>query len=128
MHQQFFINKDSVLPILRMELIYDGRHDFNKFWDAIQDSDITFTMTNVDTKVIKIANAPCYIKLREIDGCVDQYVICYDWKKRDTKERGTYEGIFTINFNGNLTSETDTSYPKGDLIMPIREKLMITIQ
>lgn len=128
MHQQFFINKDSVLPILRMELIYDGRHDFNKFWDAIQESDITFTMTNVDTKVIKIANAPCYIKLREIDGCVDQYVICYDWKKRDTKERGTYEGVFTINFNGNLTSETDTSYPKGDLIMPIREKLMITIQ
>lgn len=128
MHQQFFINKDSVLPILRMELIYDGRHDFNKFWDAIQDSDITFTMTNVDTKVIKIANAPCYIKLREIDGCVDQYVICYDWKKRDTKESGTYEGVFTINFNGNLTSETDTSYPKGDLIMPIREKLMITIQ
>ena len=128
MHQQFFINKDSVLPILRMELIYDGRHDFNKFWDAIQESDITFTMTNVDTKVIKIANAPCYIKLREIDGCVDQYVICYDWKKRDTKERGTYEGVFTINFNGNLTSETDTSYPKGNLIMPIREKLMITIQ
>lgn len=128
MHQQFFINKDSVLPILRMELIYDGRHDFNKFWDAIQDSDITFTMTNVDTKVIKIANAPCYIKLREINGCVNQYVICYDWKKRDTKERGTYEGVFTINFNGNLTSETDTSYPKGDLIMPIREKLMITIQ
>ena len=85
-------------------------------------------MTNVDTKVIKIANAPCYIKLREIDGCVDQYVICYDWKKRDTKESGTYEGVFTINFNGNLTSETDTSYPKGDLIMPIREKLMITIQ
>jgi len=128
MHQQFFINKDSVLPILRMELIYDGRHDFNKFWDAIQNSEITFTMTNVDTKVIKIANAPCYIKLREIDGCVDQYVICYDWKKRDTKERGTYEGVFTINFNGDLTSETDTSYPKGDLVMPIREKLFITIQ
>ena len=49
MTQQFTINKDSILPILRMELIYDGRHDFNKFWDAIQDADITFTMTNVDT-------------------------------------------------------------------------------
>ena len=128
MHQQFYINKDSVLPILRLELIYDGRHDHHKFWDAIQDADITFTMTNVDTKVIKIANAPCYIKLREIDGCVDQYVICYDWKKRDTKERGVYEDVFTIKFNGNLTSETNTSYPKGDLIMPIREKLFITIQ
>lgn len=128
MHQQFFINKDSVLPTLRMELIYDGRHDFHKFWDAVQNSEITFTMTNVDTKVIKIANEPCYIKLREIDGCVDQYVICYDWRKRDTKERGVYEGVFTINFNGNLKSEDGISYPNGDLVMPIREKLMITIQ
>lgn len=125
--QQFFINKDSELPILSMELIYDGRSDYNKFWDAIQDSKITFTMTNVDTNVIKIANAPCYIKLREVGGCVEQYIICYNWKKRDTKEKGTYEGIFTIHFNGNLTSET-TTYPSGDLIMPIREKLMITIQ
>ena len=128
MTQQFTINKDSILPILRMELIYDGRHDFNKFWDAIQDADITFTMTNVDTKVIKIANAPCYIKLREEDGCVDQYVICYEWKKRDTKERGVYEGVFTINFNGNIINESGISYPKGDLVMPIREKLFIVIQ
>lgn len=128
MTQQFTINKDSILPILRMELIYDGRHDFNKFWDAIQDADITFTMTNVDTKVIKIANAPCHIKLREEDGCVDQYVICYEWKKRDTKERGVYEGVFTINFNGNITNENGISYPKGDLVMPIREKLFIVIQ
>ena len=56
MTQQFFINKDSILPTLRLELIYDGRHDYNKFWDAIQNSDITFTMTNVDTniKTVKI--------------------------------------------------------------------------
>ena len=125
--QQFFINKDSELPILSMELIYDGRHDYNKFWDAIQDSEITFTMTNIDTNVIKIANAPCYIKLREVNGCVEQYIICYNWKKRDTKEIGTYEGVFTIHFNGNIKSEA-TTYPKGDLIMPIREKLIISIQ
>lgn len=126
--QQFFINQNSILPILRLELIYDGRNSYEKFWDAIQNSTITFTMTNVDTKVIKIANAPCYIKLREKDGCVDQYVICYDWKKRDTKERGVYEGVFTINFTNDLTSDNDISYPKGDLIMPIREKLFIIVQ
>lgn len=125
--QNFIINQHSTLPTLRMELIYDGRSDFNKFWDSIQDSTITFTMTNVDTNVIKIANAPCYIKKKENDGCVTQYVICYDWKKRDTKECGTYEGIFTINFHGNLVGETIT-YPQGDLIVPIREKLLITIQ
>lgn len=125
--QNFIINKDSVLPTLRMELTYDGRSDFNKFFDAIQDSEITFTMTNVDTNVTKIANAPCYIKKKEGDGCVIEYVICYDWKKRDTKEQGVYEGEFNIHFNGNLKSES-TTYPSGDLKMPIREKLLITIQ
>lgn len=125
--QQFFINKNSELPILRMELINDGRSDFHKFWDAIQNSTITFTMTNVDTNVIKIANAPCYIKLIENNGCVDQYVICYNWKKRDTKEKGTYEGVFTIHFNDTLSGES-ISYPIGDLIVPIREKLFIIIR
>lgn len=124
--QTFTINQYSELPTLRMELIYDGRSDFNKFWDAIQDSTITFTMTNIDTNVIKIANAPCYIKRKESDGCVTQYVICYDWKKRDTREKGVYEGVFNICFNGNLVGESIT-YPKGELIMPINEKLIINI-
>lgn len=126
MVQQFYIKKESILPILRMELIFDGRHTFRKFHECIQDADITFTMTNLDTGVVKIANAPCYIKMMENDGCVEEYVICYNWKKRDTKEKGTYEGEFTINFNGNITSEK-TSYPIGELVMPIREKLYITI-
>lgn len=109
-----------------MELIWDGRGDFNKFYDCIQNAEITFTMTNVATNVIKVSNAQAYIKRREIDGCVEQYIICYDWKKRDTKEKGSYEGYFTIHFNDDLKSDTVT-YPSGDLIMPIREKLSINI-
>lgn len=127
MQQQFFINQHSTLPTLRMELINDGRNDFKKFYDIIQNAEITFTMTNCDTNVIKIANEKAYLSKREVDGCTDQYLICYQWKPRDTKEKGVYEGVFTLHFDGTLTSETDT-YPKGDLIMPIREKLMIIIQ
>lgn len=32
MAQEFYINKNSVLPRLRMELINDGRHNFNFFF------------------------------------------------------------------------------------------------
>lgn len=127
MHQQFFINQNSNLPTLAVELVYDGRGDFHKLWDAIQNADITFTMTNVDSGIIKIANAPAYIKEKEGEGCVTEYIICYDWKKRDTKEKGTYKGVFTINFSDDLTSE-ETVYPTGDLIVPIREELMIIIR
>ena len=44
--QEFFINKDSINPVLEMELIYDGRYDFEKSLinDALQDSIITFSM------------------------------------------------------------------------------------
>lgn len=124
--QEFFIKQNSQLPILAMELIFDGRHNYNKFHDAIQAANITFTMTNINNGIIKIANAPCYIKLKENTSCVDEYIICYNWKKRDTKEKGVYEGEFTITFDDIITSET-TSFPNGELIMPIREKLIIKI-
>lgn len=123
---EFYIKQNSVLPTLRMEIINDGRRDFWKFHDAVQNSDITFTMTNLNTGLVKIFNAPCYIKLKENDSCTEEYVICYDWKKRDTKEKGVYEGEFTINF-GDIKSDV-TEYPKGELLMPIREKLTIVIE
>ena len=94
--QSFFLKRHSTLPILRMELINDGRHDFKKFHDAIENSTITFTMINTETNVIKIANAEAYIAEKEGDGCETQYLICYKWKKRDTKDKGIYEGYFNI--------------------------------
>ena len=105
--QYFYIRQNSTLPTLRMDLIEDGRHDFRKFHDSNQTSTITFTMVNVDTKITKVAKAPCYIKMKEDDGCVEKYVICYDWKQRDTKESGTFKGTFEINF-GKIKSDDTT--------------------
>ena len=122
----FFIKQNSELPILKMEIINDGRNTYQKFHEAIQDAEITFSMVNADTGIIKISEAPCYIKRKDIEGCIEEYLICYQWKKRDTKEKGNYIGTFNIHFNGNISSET-TEYPNGDLIMPICEKLNISI-
>lgn len=122
----FYIKQNSVLPGLRMELIDDGRHSFRSFHESIQNATVTFSMTNVDTNVKKISNASCTVQKRDIDSCEDQYVICYDWKARDTKEAGTFKGVFTIEF-GQITSEDGTEYPTGKLLMPIREELDITI-
>lgn len=127
--QEFYIKQGSTLPTLRLELIYDGRSDFNKIWDAIQDSEITFTMTNIDNNIIKIANEEAYIQLKENNSCIEEYVICYDWKKRDTNTPGVYKGEFKIHFNGNIVNENQMiKYPSGDLIVPIREDLMIIIK
>ncbi len=124
--QEFYINKGSLLPTLRIELIEDGRHDYNKMYEMLQNSSITFTMVNRDTGVTKIAKAPAYIKAREDGGCIEQYVICYDWKKRDINEEGNYIGKFNIEF-GDIKNDEYT-YPSGNLIVPIREDLLIIVK
>ena len=92
-----------------MEVINDGRNDFRKAYLALQAATVTFTMTNMETGVKKIAN-----------------VIEYRWNKRDTDTPGNYIGQFKIKFDDNISIDGMT-FPKGELIAPIAEDLIITI-
>lgn len=126
--QEFFITKGSTLPLLRMELVNDGRRDFRKFYEAIQDAKVTFSMTNKSTGIKRIANAEAFVipRDKDVSGCKDEYLIEYRWKERDTREPGQYIGVFRIHFNGNVMQDGKV-YPTGDLIVPIEEELQITI-
>ena len=123
----FFIKKGSTLPTLSLNLITDGRSTYHRYSEAIQSADIKFTMVNVDTRLTKVSNAACYIKQYNAEGCSEQYSICYDFKKHDTNEAGTYTGTFEITFPKTLKAD-DYSYPSGTLIMPIREPLYIIVE
>lgn len=118
--QEFYINKNATLPFLKMELINDGRYDFNKFYEMIQNSTITFSMTNCETGVMKVANNSIGVSIQPKDTCGEEYYICYKWDPRDTKMKGKYSGKFTITF-GDI-------YGGGKLIVPIQEELIIYIQ
>ena len=127
--QAFYINHNSVLPRLRVELAYDGRFEFMKtshFYAAIQNADVTFSMWD-EHDVLKISEAPCNIILTDQDTCDERYIIEYPWKKRDTRFPGQYKGRFTITFKDDLYQDGDT-YEGGDLIMPIYEDLVIFIK
>ena len=123
---EFIIKKGSVNPVLRMELIKDGRYDFKKSMidNAVQDSVVKFYMKDVETGLLKVAKADADIVLAQEEGCEEKYILQYKWKERDTKKEGTYEGWFEINFNGNLKEE-GVDYPSGKMIVPIQEKLQI---
>lgn len=124
--QQFVINKNSTLPYLEMEAVQDGRHTYKKLYLALQSATVTFSMTNMETGVKKIANAPCYVVPFETDCCEDKFKIQYRWNKRDTSEAGTYIGQFKIKFENEITIE-DMTFPKGELIVPIAEELQIVV-
>lgn len=130
MTQEFYINQNSTLPYLRMELIDDGRYDFGKentINKAVQDADITFSMCDRDTGEYKILNAEANIVLAKTDSCEERYVLEYQWKPRDVKKCGIFLGQFKIHFNGNIKEE-GVRFPIGDLIIPIQEDLIIYIK
>ncbi|MBP5724340.1 MAG: hypothetical protein J6X18_12310 [Bacteroidales bacterium] len=129
MAQTFTINRHATLPTLKMEVINDGRNDFRKLYLALQATEpnsVTFSMWNSDTGIYKLANAPAEIVFDEDGGCEEKYYIQYSWKKGDTDEPGIFNGLFKITFNDNVVAEGMT-FPKGDLIVPMAEDLVIII-
>lgn len=126
---EFYINRNSVNPVLRIELILDGRYDYKKSLinNAIQDSEVIFSMKDHETGVYKIINAPARIMLSDEESCGENYVLEYQWTERDTRYPGIFDGSFEIRFNGNIT-EDGVEYPQGNLIVPIQENIVIYIK
>ena len=123
--QEFNINKNSTLPYLEMELIQDGRNDYKKAYYALQNADVYFTMVNLNSGVKVISNSKCDV-ITYMVGCEERVKLRYSWKSRDTKIEGRYIGTFKIVFNDDIYSE-EYQFPKGELIVPISEELVINI-
>ena len=115
---EFFINKNATLNKLKLELIKDGKNDFNNFHEKIQNANIYFTMTDVITGVKKIAKKLAGIELVEPTSCVgDEYYLVYQFNSKETAISARYVGNFEIDF-------LDGS---GKLIVPIKDELFINV-
>ena len=114
----FYIKKNATLPLLKMQVVKDGRSEYQQFMDSLETATITFTMINSATGIPKIVAKPCYITiLTNLDvNALPEYYVYYRFTERDTNQVGSYSGQFLI--------QNDT----GDLILPIREELNIYIQ
>lgn len=127
--QEFFLIKGSTNPLLEMELIDDGRYNFQKSLlnYALQDSVITFTMIDIETNLPKINKAKANIVCIDNDACDEQYILQYKWTNKDVNREGIFKGFFEIKFNGNIKSN-DMIFPEGNLIVPIENELRIIIK
>tara|TARA_R110000868_G_scaffold19400_5_gene83584 strand:- start:9458 stop:9841 length:384 start_codon:yes stop_codon:yes gene_type:complete len=118
----FNINKGATLPVMRLELIQDGRYEWNSFFNKLQNSNIYFTMSDLETGVKKIGKKQTVALLKETcpncDNCLgDEYYLSYTFTERDTNKSGAYVGQFIIEF-------LDDS---GTLIVPLGEELHIHV-
>ena len=109
---EFFIRKNATLPLLKMQVVKDGRGGYLELMNDLETATIYFTMINVSTGIPKIVSAPCQIvSLILADGATTEYYIYYRFTARDTNTPGRYQGQFLIKNE------------QGNLIVPIREEL-----
>jgi hypothetical protein len=114
---EFFIRKNATLPVLKMQVVKDGRTGYLEIMESLESATIYFSMINTETGIPKIVSSPCYIvSLILADGAPTEYYIYYRFTSRDTNTPGRYTGQFLVKNND------------GNLIMPIREDLYINIE
>jgi len=114
---EFYIAQNSTLPVLKMELDYNGKSSMEEFNSIIENSSIFFSMKNVVDGNYKILNKKAGFtnKVFIEPNSKVEYYIYYKLNLRDTNKVGRYEGEFVfINDDGTL-------------ILPIKEKLYINI-
>ena len=121
MAQNFFIRKNSELPILKMKVINDGRSDYKKIFNNLENAAVTFSMKEIGCSsckykvynktglVIPVTNNDCGTKI--------EYYIGYKFTKKNTDTVGSFRGEFKIDFLDDGCS----------LIVPIREELIINV-
>ena len=113
----FLINKNSTLPIMKLDVIQGGRYDVKQIYELIQNSNIYFSMSDLETGVKVIGKKPALCFPKPSDCGYDEYYIGYQFSEKETKKPGTYVGQFTIEFlDGH-----------GTLIMPIMDTLYIHV-
>lgn len=114
---EFFIKKNATLPLLKMQIVKDGRSDYNDLMNLIEKSSILFSMIDVETGNPKITSKPGgFVSKTFIDpDTPTEYYIYYKFTKRETSRVGRFEAQFLLKSD------------EGDLIVPIREPLYINI-
>ena len=114
---EFYIKKNATLPVLKMQVVKDGRSGYLQLMQDLEVSTIFFTMIEVETGIPKIVSAPAEIvNLILPEGSDPEYYIYFKFTARDTNSPGRYQGQFLIKND------------EGNLILPIREELYINVQ
>jgi hypothetical protein len=114
---EFFIKKNATLPVLKINVIKDGRSDYDRSMRFLQQTDIFFSMVDTATGIPKITSRPAgVIEQTQLSTSADTlYFIYYQFTPFDTKDVGRYKGQFLIR------NET------GILNLPLNQEIYINV-
>lgn len=105
---EFNIRKGATLPFIEINLIKDGRSDYDYTRTNLTGSTIYFYMKDIDTGIYRILNSIANFSIND-------YTIYYQFTKKNTSKTGRFEGGFKIF--------TD----QGLIDLPITDKIYVNI-
>lgn len=107
-YMEFFLRKNSTLPIVEVSLIKNGRNDYNYYDTLLTNNTILFSMKDVDTGVYKVVNGIATYSQ-------DRKSIFYQLTKKNTNKIGRYEVEISIKNGSELIK------------VPLPDKLFLTV-
>ena len=112
---EFYIKKNSTLPILKMEIIKDGRSDFDR--NSFLSGNTTFLISLYDKSNDKFlfASKECYVTSETDYNNNISYYLNYQFTNKDTLKEGRYEVQVSI------PSE------QGVILLPLQDKFYVNI-
>lgn len=99
----FFIKKDSTLPVLKYPLTQHTMEQFDITEDMLENVAVTFSMIDANTGIYRIANiAGDLVINNNIPEYPDEekYTLTYKFKLNQTSKAGRYLGEFKLDFLG----------------------------
>ena len=121
-HNNFFIKKDSTLPELKYELTQHLREQYDITPDMLENVAVTFSMTEDDTGMYRVANAAANLVVSnnrpEYPDEV-QYTLVFRFKLHHTRKAGRYKAELVIDFLGKTGC--------GKIKFPINDVINVTI-
>ena len=114
---EFFIKKNATLPVLKINVIKDGRSDYNRSMKFLSETDVFFSMVDTATNIPRLTTRPAGLmsKIAPSTASTSDYYVYYQFTPFDTKKVGRYKGQFLFR--------DDT----GILILPLNEDIYINV-
>jgi hypothetical protein len=114
---EFFIKKNATLPVLKINVIKDGRSDYDRSMKYLNETDIFFSMVDTETGIPKITSRPAGIIKKDpvIPNNDAEYYVYYQFTPFDTKKVARYKGQFMFR------NET------GYMVLPLSEEIYINV-
>ena len=117
----FFIKKDSTLPVLKFPLTQHTMEQYDITPDMLENVAVTFSMTEADSGLFRIANvAGNLVVNNNRPDYPDEltYTLTYKFKLSQTRKAGRYLGEFKVDFLGENC---------GKITLPTQNKINIQI-